>query len=127
MGKGFTLFILNEDINDIIKILKSLENSDVLIDRVTETVNHGIKKQESGFVGALLAPLTASIVQSMIFSVAKGINGEEQEEDICVNILVLLHPSNNIEITTYFNYEPRFNGIFSKNNLPRIKDGAYMY
>ena len=40
--------------------------------------------------------------------------------------LVLLHPLNNIEITNYFNYNPRFNGVFSRNNLPRIKDGAYV-
>ena len=26
----------------------------------------------------------------------------------------------------YFNYEPRFNGAFSRNNLPKIKDGAYI-
>ena len=36
-GKGFTLFIWNEDINDIIKMIKSLEDSSVLIDGVTET------------------------------------------------------------------------------------------
>ena len=36
--------------------------------------------------------------------------------------LVLLHPLNNY----CFNYEPRFNGVFSRNNLPRIKDGAYV-
>ena len=30
--------------------------------------------------------------------------------------LVLLHPLNNY----CFNYEPRFNGVFSRNNLPRI-------
>ena len=39
-GKGFTLFIANEDINDIIKIIKSLENSNVLFDGITETVKH---------------------------------------------------------------------------------------
>ena len=55
--KGFTLFISNEDMDDIIKIIKSLEDSGVLIDRVTETVKHEIKKQESRFLGALLAPL----------------------------------------------------------------------
>ena len=33
-----------EDIYDIIRILKSLENSDVLIDRVSETVKYEIKK-----------------------------------------------------------------------------------
>ena len=36
------------------------------------------------------------------------------------------YPINNIEITNYFNYEPRFNGEFSRNNLHRIKDGAYV-
>ena len=38
-GKGFTLFILNEDMNDIIKIIKS-EDSGVLIDGVAKTVKH---------------------------------------------------------------------------------------
>ena len=42
--KGFTLFISNEDMNDIIKIIKSLEDSRVLIYGVTETVKHEIKK-----------------------------------------------------------------------------------
>ena len=36
-------------------------------------------------------------------------------------MLVLL---NNIEITNYFNCEPRFNGVFEKNNLRGIKDVA---
>ena len=26
----------------------------------------------------------------------------------------------------YFNYEPNFNGIFSRDNFPRITDGAYV-
>ena len=43
--------------NDIIKIIKSLKDSGVLIDGVTE--QHEIKKQEGGFLGALLAPLAA--------------------------------------------------------------------
>ena len=41
-------------------------------------------------------------------------------------VLVLLHPLNNIEITNYFKCEPRFNGVCSRNNLPKIKDGAYV-
>ena len=49
-GKQFTLFILNEDMYDIIKIIKSLEDSGVLIDRVAGTVKHEIKKQEGGFL-----------------------------------------------------------------------------
>ena len=34
-------------------------------------------------------------------------------------------PGNNIDITKYFNDEPGFNGAFSRDNLPRIKDGTY--
>ena len=41
-------------------------------------------------------------------------------------MLLLFHPLNNIEISNYFNYEPTFNGAFSKNNLPRIKDREYI-
>ena len=39
-GKGFTLFTLNEDMNDITKIMKSLEHSGVLTDGIMETVKH---------------------------------------------------------------------------------------
>ena len=42
--KKIYLFILNEYMNDIIKIIKSLENSVVSIDGATETVKHEIKK-----------------------------------------------------------------------------------
>ena len=55
--KGFTLFISNEDMDDFIKITKSLEYLGVLTDGVTETVKHEIKKQEGGFLGAALEPL----------------------------------------------------------------------
>ena len=72
-GKGFNLFILDEDMNDIIKIVKSLEDSGVLIGAVNETVKHEIKKEEGGFLGALLAPSAASLVKPVISSVVKSI------------------------------------------------------
>ena len=71
----FILFILNEDMNHIIKSIKSLEDLGVLINGVTKTVKHEIKNQEDRFLGALLAPLAASIVQPLISSVIKGISG----------------------------------------------------
>ena len=74
-GKRFTLLILNESMNDIIKIIKSLEHLCVLIDGVTETVKHKTRKQEGWFLGALLALLIPSIVQPVVSSVVKGING----------------------------------------------------
>ena len=37
------------------------------------------------------------------------------------------HPLTNFEIEKYYKSEPRFNGVFSRNNLPKkIKDGAYI-
>ena len=37
------------------------------------------------------------------------------------------HPLKNFEIQRYYQNEPRFNGVFSRNNLPKkIKDGAYI-
>ena len=61
--------------NDI-KIIKSLEDSGVIIG-VTEIVKEEIKKkkQEGGFLGILLAPLGASFLQPVICSVVKGISG----------------------------------------------------
>ena len=73
VGKTFTLFISNEDINDIIKIITSLEDPGVLIDGVTEIVNDKIKKQEGEFLGTLLATLSASLVQPVISSAVKRI------------------------------------------------------
>ena len=73
-GKGFTLFILNGDVN-IIKIIKLFKDSDVLIDGVTEKVKHETKKQEGALLAALVAPLGASLVQPVISSVVKGISG----------------------------------------------------
>ena len=37
------------------------------------------------------------------------------------------HPLANFEIQKYYQNEPKFNGVFSRDNLPnKIKDGAYV-
>ena len=36
------------------------------------------------------------------------------------------HPLTNFEIQKYYKNEPRFNGVYSRDNLPKIKDGAYV-
>ena len=76
-GKGFTLFVSNEYMNDFIKMIKSLEDLGVLTDGVNETVKDEIKKQSCGFLGALLKPLFASLAQPTISWVVKGINRRE--------------------------------------------------
>ena len=36
------------------------------------------------------------------------------------------HPLTNFEIQKYHQNEPRFNGVYSRDNLPKIKDGVYV-
>ena len=36
------------------------------------------------------------------------------------------HPLTNFEIQKYYQNEPRFNGVYSRDNLTKIKDGAYV-
>ena len=36
------------------------------------------------------------------------------------------HPLTNFEIQKYYENEPKFNGVYSRNNLSKIKDGAYI-
>ena len=36
------------------------------------------------------------------------------------------HPSSNFEIQKYYENEPEFSGVYSRNNLPKIKDGAHV-
>ena len=39
---------------------------------------------------------------------------------------MLPHPLTNFEIQKYYQNEPRFNGVYSRDNLTKIKDGAYV-
>ena len=44
-----------------------------------------------------------------------------------LNSLLPFHPLTNIEISEYYKNESRFNGVYSRNNLPnKIKKGAYV-
>ena len=44
-----------------------------------------------------------------------------------MRFLMLPHPLTNFEIQKFYKNEPRFNGVFSRNILPKnIKDGAYV-
>ena len=73
------------------------------------------KKQEGGFLGAVLGPLAASLVHPVISSVVKGITERRvMRPGRGYNKIFLFYPLNNIEITKYFIYEPLFNGVFQE-------------
>ena len=39
---------------------------------------------------------------------------------------MLPHPLTNFEIQKYYQDEPKFNGVYSRDNLTKIKDGVYV-
>ena len=48
-----TLIISNDEIYDIIRIVKCLEDSGLLVKGITETVQNEVKEQKGGFISAL--------------------------------------------------------------------------
>ena len=66
-----TLIISNDEIEDIIKIVKSLEDSGLLLKWVTETVQNEVKEQNGGFLSVLLGTLGASLFGNLL--TGKGI------------------------------------------------------
>ena len=74
VGRRFILFNSNKDKDDIIKIVKSLEKSGLLIDGARKIVKHAIKKkQECGFLPAVMAPMAASLIAPMASSLMQPI------------------------------------------------------
>ena len=66
-GSSFTtLIISNEEMNDITKIVKSLEESGLLIKDESETIKNEAKEQKGGFLGKLLATLGASLLGNIL-------------------------------------------------------------
>ena len=61
-----TLIISNEEMNDIMKIVKSLEVSNLLIKNVSETIQNETKEQTEGFLSMLLGKLGSSLLGNLL-------------------------------------------------------------
>ena len=70
-GSGVKLITEEEDMQDIIKIIKELENSDILLKGVSKTIENEIKEQRGGFLSMLLGTLGASLLGNLL--TGKGI------------------------------------------------------
>ena len=74
LGSGVTtLIISNDEMNDILKIVKSLENSGLLLKGVSETIQHEAKEQRGRFLSMLLGTLGASLLGDIL---SKGLSGK---------------------------------------------------
>ena len=71
--KNTTLIISDDEMFDILKIVKSLEDSGVLLKGVSETIQHEAKEQRGGFLNMLLGTLGASFLGDIL---SKGLSGK---------------------------------------------------
>ena len=141
-GSGVKLIIEPEDMNDM-KIIEALENSGILLKEVSKTIENETKEQRGGFLSMLLGTLGASLLGNLLTgkgimragdgivragagTIASRAKGEGSKKKN-LNSLLRFHPLTNIEINEYYKNKPRFNGVYSRNNLPKtIKKGAYV-
>ena len=84
-GSGTTTLIFsNKETNDIMKIIQSLEDSNILLKRVTETIKNETQEQKGGFLSMLLGTLGNSLLGNLL--TGKGIvragSGYKKEKGI---------------------------------------------
>ena len=142
-GSGVKLIIEQEDMNDIMKTIEALENSGILLKGVSNSIENETKEQRGGFLSILLGILVGSLLGNLLTggkgimragegSVASRAKGEGivragEGSKKTLNSLLPFHPLTNIEINEYYNNEPRFSGVYSRDNLSnKIKIGAYV-
>ena len=112
-----TLIISNEEMNDLMTLVQPFEHSNILLKGVTKTIKNETKDQKGEFLSILLDTLGESLLKrnkkgKEIVRVGYG--------NKIVNIFSMPpHPLTNVEIQNYYQNEPRFNGIFSRDNLPK--------
>ena len=97
----------NNEIEDIIKIVKSLEHSGFLLKEVSETVQNDVKEQKGGFLSMLLGTLCASLLGNLLKCQGKGRRINRAGEGIlraCYEIIKQIFnatSSSNFEIQKY--------------------------
>ena len=67
------LIISNDEMDDILKIVKSLEDSGILLKGVSETIQNEAEEQRGGFLSMLLGTLGASLLDDLL---TKNLSGK---------------------------------------------------
>ena len=103
---------------DILEIVKTLENSGLILNGVSETIKNETKKQKRGFLSMLLCTLGASLLGNMLAGkrvigagegtsrVGYGSRGSSIKRSSSKKILIPPHPLTNFEIQMYYQNEP---------------------
>ena len=116
-GSGVTTLIMSNE--DIMKIVKYLEEFVLLIKFISETLKNETKEQKGQFLGMLLGTLGVSLLRNLLIGKDTIKAGEVS------GFLMLVHPLTNFEIQKYYQNEPKLNAVYSRNHLSKIEDGTY--
>ena len=91
-GSGTTtLIISNEKINYIMKIVQSLEDSNILLKEVTKTIKNKAKEQIGVFLSMLLGTLGASLLGDLLAEIVRAGTGKQWD------FLMPPHPLTNLK------------------------------
>ena len=72
-GSGTTTLVIpNEEMNDIMKIVQDLEDSNILLKVVTKTIKNETKEQKGGLLSMLLGTLGASLLGDLLTKSLSG-------------------------------------------------------
>ena len=112
-----TLLISNEEINGFMKIVKSLEESGLLIKGASETIKNEAQEQKEGFLGMLLGTLGACL-SGIYYQVKEELDWVNAQLEL-VSMFIPSYPLTNLEIQNHYQNEPKFNGVRSRTNLPK--------
>ena len=84
-GSGTTtLIISNEEMNDIMKIVQALEDSNILLKGVTKTIKNETKEQKGGFLSMLLGTLGSSLLGNLLAGegIVRAVSGNKKGKGI---------------------------------------------
>ena len=113
-----------------------------MIKGVSETIQGEGKEQKGGFLGILLGLLVASLLgnlltgervkakipERVVIKAGEGAIATYQGQSkirVGHNFFMPTHPLTNFEIQTY-QVKPKFHGAYRGNDLPKVKDGAFV-
>ena len=82
-GSGVKLIIEQEDMNDIMKIIKALENSGILLMGVSKAIKNETKEQKGGFLSMLLGTLGASLLDNLLTGGKESVESQKQGYNAC--------------------------------------------
>ena len=107
-----TLVISNEEMDDIMKIVQALEDSNILLIGVTRTIKNETKEQKGGSLNMLLGTFGTSLLGDLL---TKNLSGKGTVR------------AREATIREHYENEPKFNGVYSGDNLPKTaKNGVYV-